>query len=590
MKAISNQPDLISEEVSCIAKGDPECEFVIGSKKELKKQNIPLTVWGPTLREKAEYLETLLQKKERAEKELIGKNEELLIINRIGTDISQSLNLDIILKRSINNLSRILGNKGIGIFLIDRKNNELVFTAQKGLSKSFFKLVSRLKIGEGVTGNVAEQQIPMVYNNDTDFPQHINAAVKKEQIKSLLSVPLKTKNMIVGVLNITTKTPYHFTAEEVKFISRIGNQMAVAIENARLLEAVKESETKYKTLVEDINDGYFLCQDNKILYTNTAFLSMHGYDEKAVLGKDFKPFLSEKTLAQVEKILAGTSGEKEIPDHLEFLRNHRNGKKLPTELKINLVQFNGKPAVIGIFRDISIRKEMEQKMIEHQRLASIGQLTADIAHEIRNPLSSIKTNIQVLANKLHLQGFNKRRMEIAVKEILRLDHILEDVLNFSVPVKLQLSLDHLHNVIDSCIGLIQEKFRRTHIKVIQKLSGDIPKTKINTGMIQQVILNIFLNAIDAMPQGGQIVIMTQRIPAEVGNTIRLDVIDSGCGIPESNLKRVFDPFFSTKTQGAGLGLSNVQKIIRAHHGSVEIDSRINQGTHIIITLPGDNND
>jgi PAS domain S-box-containing protein len=362
--------------------------------------------------------------------------------------------------------------------------------------------------------------------------------------------------------------------------------MAVAIENARLLEVVKESEKKFKTLVEDINDGYFLCQDNQVLYTNSAFLSMHGYHEHEVLGKDFKSFLSEKIVVHVEKILSGSSRE-EIPEHLEFLRKHKNGKELPTELKLNLVEFNAKPAVIGIYRDISIRKEMEQKVIENQRLASIGQLTADIAHEIRNPLSSIKTNIQVLSNKLHLQGFNKRRMEIAIEEILRLDRILQDVLNFSVPVKMQMSLDHLHNIIDRCIELIHEKIKRTNVNVIQKLSGDLPKIKMNSGMIQQVVLNVFLNAIAAMPNGGHLIIMTQNIPTEDGQMIRLEVMDSGCGIAKDNLKRVFDPFFSTKTQGAGLGLSNVKKIIDAHHGKIEIDSRINQGTTIIITLPGD---
>lgn len=587
MKTISNQPDLISEEVKCIAKGDSECEFVIGTEKELVKRGIRLTVWGPTLKEKAKSLETLLYKKELAEKELIRKNEELLIINRIGRDISQSLNLDTILNRAINNLSRIVGNQGIGIYLVDRKNNELVFTAHKGFSKKFFKLVSRLRIGEGLAGNVATRQVPMAYDDYTKFPQHIDDVAKKEKIKSLLSVPLKTKNKILGVLNISTKKPYHFTVEEINLISLIGNQIGVAIENARLLEKVKESEKKYKTLVEDINDGYFLCQDNQVLYTNSAFLSMHGYDKLEVIGNDFRKFLSEQTVTHVENILSGRSKRNEIPEHLEFLRKHRNGKKLPTELKINLVEFNGKPSVIAIFRDISIRKEMEQKVIENQRLASIGQLTADIAHEIRNPLSSIKTNIQVLSNKLHLQGFNKRRMEIAVEEILRLDQILQDVLNFSVPVKMQMSLDHLHNIIDRCIGLIHEKIKKTNINVIQKLSGDLPKIKMNTGMIQQVVLNIFLNAIAAMPDGGHIIIMTQNIPAEDGQMIRLEVMDSGCGIAKDNLKRVFDPFFSTKTQGAGLGLSNVKKIIDAHHGKIEIDSRINQGTSIIITLPGD---
>ncbi|GAB6908362.1 hypothetical protein JCM12296A_42010 [Desulfosarcina cetonica] len=588
MRTLTGRLDLVAEEVKCIAKGDSECEFIIGTKNELKKRNIPLTVWGQTLKEKAKFLENMLNEKEIAEKALLNKYDELTVVNKIGRDISQSLNIDTILNRSVMNLSRIVGNKDICIYLIDRKNNELVLKAQKGFSKDFFKNLFRLKIGEGISGNTAHKMVPVEWNDQTNLPIKINYDVKNEKIKSILSVPLKTKNKIIGVLNIAAKFQHCYTADEINLISLIGSQISVAIENAYLLEEIRDSEKKYRTLVENINDGYFLCQDDHVLYANSAFLYMHGYSKSEVLGKDFRKFLPKENVAQVEKILSGTWG-KEIPEHIEFQRKHKNNENLPTELKINLIKFNGKPALICILRDISKRKEMEKKVIEHQRLSSIGQLTADIAHEIRNPLSSIKTNIQVLSNQLHLQGFNKRRMEIAVEEILRLDRILQDVLNFSVPVKMETSLDHLHDVIDKCVGLINEKIRRSKINVIQKLSKDIPKIQMNTGMFQQVILNLFLNSIDAMPQGGQIIITTRRMEIEDCKMILLEIMDSGCGIQSENLNRVFDPFFSTKTQGAGLGLSNVKKIIDAHHGSIEIENRANQGTRIIIKLPENKN-
>ncbi|WP_173179638.1 ATP-binding protein [Desulfosarcina ovata] len=588
MRTLTGRSDLVAEEVKCIAKGDPECEFVIGTKNEFKRRNIPLTVWGQTLKEKAKFLETMLNEKEVAEKALLNKYNELTIINKIGRDISQSLNIDTILNLSVLNLSRIVGNKDICIYLINRKSNELILKAQKGFSKDYFKNLFRFKMEEGISGDAAHKMVPVEWNNQTNLPIKINYDVKNKKIKSILSVPLKTKNKVIGVLNIAAKFQHHFAADEIDLISLIGSQISGAIENAYLLEEIRDSEKKYRTLVENINDGYFLCQDDHVLYANSAFLYMHGYSKSEVLGKDFRKFLPKENVAQVEKILSGTWG-KEIPEHIEFQRKHKNNKKLPTDLKINLIKFNGKPALICILRDISKRKEMEKKVIEHQRLSSIGQLTADIAHEIRNPLSSIKTNIQVLSKQLHLQGFNKRRMEIAVEEILRLDRILQDVLNFSVPVKMEMSLDHLHNVIGKCVELIHEKIRRSKINVIQKLSRDIPEIYMNTGMFQQVILNLFLNSIDAMPNGGQIIITTRRIEIEDHKMILLEIMDSGCGIQSENLNRVFDPFFSTKTQGAGLGLSNVKKIIDAHHGSIEIENRANQGTRIIIKLPENKN-
>lgn len=587
MQTISNRNDLVSVETKCIARGDDQCEFVIGTRVELGQRGIDLPKWGMTIKERAEYLENLLEEKRKVEREITRKNAELSVLNKISATVNQSLNLSEIMNLAIHELSKIVGEKGIGIFLFDHKKKELIFTAQRGFSKEFYKSVSRLKIGEGLAGNVARQQLPMAYDDYATYPHALEPAVKKEKIKSLMSVPLMAKDKIVGVLNIASKTPYHFSSEEINLMTLIGNQIGVAIENAQLHEKIQESERKYKTLVEDINDGYLVCQNGKIVFTNQAFLAMHGYSREEVLGKESQGFFPSQYLQEVKRIFRNKMEGRNIPDPIEFLRMHKDGTRLPTELKINFVEFDGSPVMIGILSDISERKKMEQKIFENERLASVGQLAATIAHEIRNPLSSIKMNIQILSKHLKLQGFNKRRLEIAADEIKRLNQIVEDVLDFTKPIQMKKEPYRIEKVIEKGVQLLSDKMRERNVQIIQKISSPLPKVSLDWEKMEQAILNILLNAIEAMPTGGILEIDTGKAEGIGRKMISVEIKDTGIGIASEHLAKIFDPFFTTKAKGVGLGLSNVKKIVEAHDGIIQIDSRINQGTSFKVLLPAE---
>ncbi|NQU63021.1 MAG: hypothetical protein HQ517_01880, partial [SAR324 cluster bacterium] len=156
MKNISKRNDLISVETKCIGKGDKECEFFVGTEYELRKKGIMSESWGMTIKERAIYLENLLEEKNKIEKEIKRKNIELSVLNKISTTINQSHDLHEVLNGSINELSKVVGEKGIGIFLLERKKDELIYTAQRGFSEETYKYVSRVKMGEGLAGNVAQ--------------------------------------------------------------------------------------------------------------------------------------------------------------------------------------------------------------------------------------------------------------------------------------------------------------------------------------------------------------------------------------------------------------------------------------------------
>jgi len=586
VQTITKRNDLSCVETTCIAKGDRACEFEIGTREALQTRGIRLIEWGMTIKERADYLESLLEEKQRIENELIRKYTELTVLNNISARVNQSLDLEEILNFAINELQNIVGNdKGICIYLLDRKKNELVFTAQTGYAEEFFKRLSRLKIEEGLVGSVVKAKTPLAYDDYPHYPQALKPVVEDAKIKSAMSVPLLAKDQIVGALSIASKIPYHFTAEEINLMTLIGNYIGVAVENAQLLVEVKESERKYRTLVEDINDGYVICQSGRVVFANNAFLTMYGYEQEDVLGCDFQEFFSTECSQPIEKMYQDWTASKGIPRHLEFLRRHRDGTELPTELKVDFVEYDGRPAMIGIFRDISERKKMEQRVRESERLASIGQLAAAIAHEIRNPLSAIKMNIQILSRNLNLREFDKRRLEIADGEIKRLERIVGDVLDFARPLRMNKALDNVNDVLRKCLDLLHDGIVHKDVQVVRKMSRDLKNFPVDSEMLEQAFLNIILNALDAMPGGGVLKIVTRKAEYRGRKMARIEFKDSGTGMNQEQLAKAFDPFYTTKTTGVGLGLSTVKKIIEAHEGIIEIESQVAQGSTFRILLP-----
>ena len=585
MRHILGKKELVAAETKCIAKGDSKCEFVIGSKQELQHRGISVLEWETPIKEKVAYLKNLLNEKNKITQELSQKNSELLLLNKISSLANQSLDINNILNFAIRELSKILGKKGIGIYLVDHKKEELVFRAQKGFSKGFFKSVSKLKFGEGLSGNVAQKKAPMAYGDYTKYPRALRIAVKDEKIKSLLSVPLMAKGKIVGVLNIATKIRHHFKSDEIRLITLIGNQIGVAIENSKLYKEIRESENKYKTLVEDINDGYLVCQEEKVIYVNDAFLVMYGYRIEDVLLSNCNKFIPKNRVPKLANISTDDIVNIKIKENIEFLRKCGNGKNLPTELKINIVEFNGKPAIVGVLRDVTEREKLELKILENQKMAAIGQVTTGIAHEIRNPLSAIKTNVQLLSKNLNLEGFNKRRLEIVAGEIDRLDRMLGDVLDFARPLKIERVNHNIHEIIEKCFDLLNGKIISKNINIIRKMSGQTQNAPMDCEKMEQVFLNIILNAIEAITEKGTIEIITRRIKHLEREVLEVTINDTGNGILQEYLNKVFDPFFTTKSKGMGLGLSIVKRIIEAHNGTIEIKSKVKKGSSVKLFLP-----
>jgi PAS domain S-box-containing protein len=347
---------------------------------------------------------------------------------------------------------------------------------------------------------------------------------------------------------------------------------------------LSESEAKYRILVEEINDGYFVNQDGRIAFANRAFCEMHGYAPAEIIGREYTEFVAHESLSDVKRLHEKRVSGEEAEILYTYFRLHRNGTSRPTENKVKLISYEGRKAVAGICRDITERIEMEKRIRESERLAHIGQLTTSLAHEIRNPLSSIKMNVQILSKNLKLDGNDGRRGQIIGREVSRLERILTEMLDFAKPLRLNREPASLNEIVDSALDVLEEKIKEKGLTVSRYRSKAIPSLLLDRDKIEQAIINMLLNSIEALAKGYRIRVVT-RHPAENEGQVSVDVSDNGPGIQLEDYPYLFDPFFSSKKKGTGLGLYNVKKIAEAHGGDISVLPVRGNGTHFRLTFP-----
>ncbi|ALC16036.1 signal transduction histidine kinase [Desulfuromonas soudanensis] len=229
-------------------------------------------------------------------------------------------------------------------------------------------------------------------------------------------------------------------------------------------------------------------------------------------------------------------------------------------------------------------KEMQSRLLRSEKLASLGELAAGIAHEINNPLTGILMFSSMVIDDRRLDPALKGDMETIVRETGRCAEIVRGLLNFARETVPQKRLDCAARIMELTLGLVEHQIAVQNIRVVRDFAGHLPPVLVDPNQLEQVFMNMVINASQAMPQGGT---LTVRIEASSRpETLCIGIADTGCGIPEEDLGRIFDPFFSTKEQrGTGLGLAVSFGIIENHQGQIEVESRLGEGTTITISLP-----
>ncbi len=236
---------------------------------------------------------------------------------------------------------------------------------------------------------------------------------------------------------------------------------------------------------------------------------------------------------------------------------------------------------VVILRDMTIIRELEQKIIVSEKFAALGRLSAGVAHEIRNPLNSIRGFIQYFQKKLSMEPEDYRYTELMLTEVDRLNRVISKLLAYSKPREPRLTIRSAEEIVDHCVRVVEREALEAGVDiVVTTTEKDLPLVLVDSDQMTQVFLNILINAIEATQKGGKV---TVRLLTDTHGRLQVVTEDTGEGIPRENIDKLFDPFFSTKKKGTGLGLAIVKSIIEGHGGEIEVESD-NNGTRFIVIL------
>ncbi len=296
-------------------------------------------------------------------------------------------------------------------------------------------------------------------------------------------------------------------------------------------------------------------------------------------------FRREDPLGQ---LLKKSIQEESAPEDKDLAYTAEKGVARPLRLTTFALKNEVGKRVGGILlvKDMTEVHKMEERVHRASRLAALGQLTQRLVHEIRNPLSAMDINLQLLQERLDVSGKNNeigRYLEIISTETRRLNEVLRNAQLFSKPEPPDLETIDLHQVIRQVLLLINEEAYRKDVEITDNLQADLSLVQADPDQLKQVFINLFKNSIEAMAEGGRLEVLSRN--AGEGKIIGVELVDTGSGIPLANLQRVFDPYFTTKKKGTGLGLSIVHNIITQHGGSIDVSSWLGEGTILSVILP-----
>ena len=297
-----------------------------------------------------------------------------------------------------------------------------------------------------------------------------------------------------------------------------------------------------------------------------------------------------------------TSDMKTLPNReMELKRKDAKTVHVGFSVTSRIDNRNQRVGTIISFRDISLIKQMQAEVLRMDRLASLGVLASGIAHEIRNPLAGIKTVAQTLEEDLEPSDGKREYVARIIRQVNRMDDLLKTLFSYARPKSPVPSKCRVQDIINEVKPLMDQRFDNGGIAFIQDYAPELPAIYVDFQQIQQVFINLFLNALDAMPTGGKLIVSARpawtlmkqvdrhghRVAQPQQRTLHLQVsvTDSGEGIPRENLQAIFDPFFTTKPQGSGLGLSIVYRIIEEHNGDIQVQSEVGKGTTFVLLLP-----
>jgi two-component system NtrC family sensor kinase len=501
-------------------------------------------------------------------------------------EISQVLMSEVNLKRLtdlvLDVVVRETGADRVSLMLLDDEGYLSIVSAV-GLPEETVR-DTRVRIGEGLAGWAVEKGQPLILTDEADLAPPIPEAAQSE-IGSAVYMPLTVKGLTIGVLNVSQlEGGRPFRQDDVEFLSILSGQIAIAIENARLYERMIQAKQEWEDTFDAITEGISIHDhDFNILRANQALAKILNTTPQALIGqKCHRAFhCSENPHFSCPHRKTMETGE---PQVFELQEAHLGNR---TFLVSTYPLHNAQGRLTGsvhTIKDITVQRQIQAQLIQAEKLSALGRLAASLAHEINNPLQALRSGLALLLNRPLDAEKRQRYIAVANREVERLIGIVERMLGFYRPSAEQQEPTDINAILEEVLALAGKKLQHSKISTQTELAAGLPPVRAVASQIHQVFLNLLLNAIEAMPDGGRLTITT-GLSSDRREAL-IAFADTGQGIPHEEISRVFEPFYTTKLKGTGLGLAISYGIVERHGGRIEVRSKLGKGSTFTVRLPG----
>ncbi len=511
--------------------------------------------------------------------------------------VSSSLDLQDMASNILGVMLTLTG-AGIGVIMMPDENKEYFeVLAQRGFREAALQGL-RVPLERGSIGKVYRTGTPIIKERMPEEPKAAEIYVEGRSPVTQIIMPLRAKGETVGVAISATTQLHSYTQEEINLFSNLCHQMAVAIinvelykQNKKTLEWLADSQEYTEHFIEEMTAGVLvLNEEGKVIHFNREAVAITGIEMKDVINAHYQEFTEAhsiyKNLAPFRNYL-----ELCLTENKTFRRQEISYRK--SGGKMAVISFNAFPLhrangeLLGaslIFMDITAVKEMEARLRQQDHLSILGQMSAKIAHEVKNPIFAILGLADELKEAEDEEERN-RLIEMINKEANLCNQWISGMLTFSKAPAIirdakESSLDLKENLHHILVDFIRAN-GKPNLKVVEDFEESLPQVKISFDQLRHVFVNLFENAVHAMPDGG---VLTVRARSTGNGYVEVRVEDTGIGISKEHLTSIFAPFFTTKDEGTGLGLAIVQKILLDIGGSIDVLSQENVGTAIIVKL------
>jgi len=410
-----------------------------------------------------------------------------------------------------------------------------------------------------------------------------------EQLDLNYFIPCRIREHTVAVLGLGKTVDGDFlSSDDVELVQTIAGYVAIALDNSQLYSSLEQKAFEIarlkdfsENIVESLNVGVLAVDLGGLVDSwNSRMEQLFGVSRQDAVGRKLESLLP----AQLAEEIA-TRGDQEHITGIYKQRLQHQGRSLTMNVSITpLVSKSGERiGRLMLFDDVTQRERMEEQMSQTEKLTSLGLLAAGVAHEVNTPLAVISNYIQMLAKQMPESDPRNAIIEKIVKQTFRASEIVNNLLNFSRTGAAELADVDVNKVVEETLSLVAHPLKTSHIQIVKQFGGELPAVRGSANKLQQVFLNLFLNARDAMPNGGMLEVRT----AAHNGSVEIEVVDTGGGIPREDIHRIFDPFFTTKAsgRGTGLGLSVSYGIIKEHSGKIDVRSTPGRGTSFHVEFP-----